>query len=163
LANSYRWDRIADPDAEPPGVEPGLQALVDEVKITVQEESWIIKRAFPFPEEILNTFLQRVFQQSVQQRLELVLEKAGAISSLSFLRALQTSRTYISSLVDDMKSHGLTEHPEPAPSQVASNLDQQLDDLFVPYLSGSSYLEREKRNLDELYSSLLFKFTTFHV
>jgi hypothetical protein len=60
------WDRIADPDAEPPGVEPGLQALIDEVRIVVQEESFIIKRAFPVPDEILTTFLQRVFQQSVR-------------------------------------------------------------------------------------------------
>jgi hypothetical protein len=59
------WDRIADPDAEPPGVEPGLQALIDEVKIVVQEECFIIKRAFPFYEEVLTNFLQRVFQQSV--------------------------------------------------------------------------------------------------
>jgi hypothetical protein len=92
----------------------------------------------------------------------MVLEKAGSISSLSFLRALQSSRTYISSLVDDLKAHGLTEHPESATPGVSSNLDQQLDDLFVPYLAGSSYIEREKRNLDELYSSLLFKFTTYH-
>lgn len=92
----------------------------------------------------------------------MVLEKAGSISSLSFLRALQSSRTYISSLVDDLKAHGLTEHPETATAGVAANLDQQLDDLFVPYLSGSAYIEREKRNLDELYSSLLFKFSTYH-
>jgi hypothetical protein len=64
-ANAVRWDRIADPDAEPPGVEPGLQAVIDEVKSTIQQESWVIKRAFPYPDEILNTFLQRVFQQLV--------------------------------------------------------------------------------------------------
>lgn len=62
------WDRIADPDSEPPGVEPGLQTLIDEVKFVVQEESFIIKRAFPFYEEVLTRFLQRVFQQSVCSR-----------------------------------------------------------------------------------------------
>ena len=41
------WDRLADPDAEPPGVEPTLQSLVNEVKVVMQEESIIIKRAFP--------------------------------------------------------------------------------------------------------------------
>jgi hypothetical protein len=64
--------------------------------------------------------------------------------------------------VDDLKTHGLTEHPEPASSQISSVLDQQLDDLFVPYMVGSSYIEREKKSLEELYSSLLFKFTMFH-
>ena len=61
----YRWDRLADPDTEPPGVEPSLQSLVDEVKLVVQEESFIIKRAFPYHDEVLVRFLQRVFQQSV--------------------------------------------------------------------------------------------------
>lgn len=157
------WDRLADPDAEPPGVEPTLQSLIDEVRVVMQEESIIIRRAFPYSDQVLGKFLQRIFQQSVQQRLEMVLEKASTISSLAFLRSLQAARGYISTLIDDLKAHGLTEHPEPASPQIAIILDQQFDDLFVPYFVGSSYIEREKRSLEELYSSLLFKFTIFHV
>lgn len=93
----------------------------------------------------------------------MVLEKASSISSLAFLRSLQAARTYIGALVDDMKSHGLIEHPEPVSAQVSTVLDQQLEDLFVPYFAGSSYIEREKKNLEELYSSLLLKFTIYHV
>lgn len=156
------WDRLQDPDAEPPGVEPSLQSLIDEVKIVVQEESAIIKRAFPYYEEVLIKFLQRIFQQSIQQRLEMVLEKANELSSLAFLRSLQASRSYITALVDDLKAHGLTEAPEPVTSQIAATLDQQLEDLFVPYFVGSSYIEREKKNLEELYNSLLLKFTLYH-
>ncbi|KAL4923768.1 exocyst subunit SEC10 [Aspergillus undulatus] len=156
------WDRLADPDAEPSGVEPSLQSLVDEVRVVVQEESAIIKRAFPNYEQVLGKFLQRVFQQSIQQRLEMVLEKANSVSSLAFLRSLQSSRSSISTLVDELKAHGLTEHPETISSQTSLILDQQLEDLFVPYFVGSSYIEREKRTLEELYTSLLFKFTTFH-
>lgn len=156
------YERMADPDAEPPKVEPTLQSLVDEVKLVVQEESAIIKRAFPYYEQVLGKFVQRVFQQSIQQRLELVLDKASGVSSLAFLRSLQSSRNYISALVDDLKGHGLTEHPDQISSQSALVLDQQLEDLFVPYFVGSSYIERERKNLEELYTSLLFKFTTFH-
>lgn len=162
-SDASTWERLADPDAEPPGVEASLQSLIDEVKTVVQEESVIIKRAFPFAEEVLGKFLQRVFQQSIQQRLEMVLEKATTISSLAFLRSLQAARSYISTLVDELKSHGLTEHPEPTSPQIGMILDQQFDDLFVPYFAGLSYIEREKRSLEELYSSLLFKFTIFHV
>ncbi|KAF9736377.1 hypothetical protein PMIN06_009276 [Paraphaeosphaeria minitans] len=156
------WDRLQDPDAEPPGVEPSLQSLIDEVKIVVQDESAIIKRAFPYYEDVLIRFLQRIFQQSIQQRLEMVLEKANELSSLAFLRQLQASRSYITTLVDDLKAHGLAEAPEPVTSQIAATLDQQLEELFVPYFVGSSYIEREKRNLEELYSSLLLKFTSYH-
>ncbi|EED15937.1 Exocyst complex component Sec10, putative [Talaromyces stipitatus ATCC 10500] len=156
------WDQLADPDADSPGVEPSLQSLVDDVKVVVQDESTIIRRAFPYYDEVLSRFLQRVFQQSIQQRLEMVLDKANSVSSLAFLRSLQISRSCLNSLVDDLKAHGLTEAPEPVSSQTAVILDQQLEDLFVPYFVGSSYIEREKRNLEELYTSLLFKFTTFH-
>jgi hypothetical protein len=109
-ADPETWERLADPDTEPPGVEPSLQSLVDEVKLVVQEESFIIKKAFPFHEEVLVRFLQRIFQQSIQQKLEMVLDKADSISSLAFLRSLQASRSYISALVEDLKAHGLTEH-----------------------------------------------------
>lgn len=161
--NPQIWERLADPDGEPPGVEPSLQSLVDEVRVVVQEESAIIRRAFPFHEQVLGNFLQRIFQQSIQQRLEKVLEKANMISSLAYLRSLQSARTCISALIDDLKAHGLTEHPEAATSQTIVVLDQQFDDLFVPYFVGSSYIDREKRSLEELYSSLLFKYTIFHV
>ena len=157
------WEKLADPDAEPPGVEPSLQSLIDEVRIVVQEESTIIRRAFPYAEQVLGKFIQRVFQQSIQQRLEMVLEKASSVSSLAFLRSLQAARSYISTLIDDLKAHGLTEHPETISPQITIILDQQFDDLFVPYFIGSSYIEREKRSLEELYSSLLFKYTLYHV
>ena len=163
VADTETWERLADPDSEPPGVESSLQSLVDDVKIVVQEESIIIKRAFPYCEQVMGRFLQRIFQQSIQQRLEMVLEKANTISSLAFLRSLQAARSCISMLIDDLKAHGLTAHPEPISSQITVILDQQFDDLFVPYSFGSLYIEREKRSLEELYSSLLFKFTIFHV
>lgn len=156
------WEKLADPDVDPPGVEPSLQSLIDEVRITTQDESFIIKRAFPYYEVVLVKFIQRIFQQSIQQRLEMVLEKADTISSLAFLRSLHASRSYINSLIEDLKAHGLTEHPEACSAQTALSLDQQLDELFVPYLVGNSYIERERKSLEELYSSLLFKFTIYH-
>ncbi|ERT02192.1 exocyst subunit SEC10 [Sporothrix schenckii 1099-18] len=156
------WNQLADPDADPPGVEPSLQSLIDEVRIIMQEESFIIKRAFPYYETVLIKFIQRVFQQSIQQRLEMVLEKASTVSMLAYLRSLHASRSYIGALVEDLKTHGLTEHPEPCSSQIAQTLDQQVEELFVPYLVGSSYIEKERRSLEEMYNSLLFKFTLYH-
>jgi len=155
------WVRLSDPDAELPGIEPGLQSLIDEVKVVVQEESSIIKRAFPYYEQVLGKFIQRVFQQSIQQRLEMVLEKANSESSLAFLRSLQAARSYINALVDDLKAHGLTEHPDIVSSQTSLILDQQLEELFVPYFGGS-YIDKEKHNLEELYKSLMFKFELYH-
>ena len=156
------WVRLSDPDAELPGVEPGLQSLIDDVRVTVQDESMIIKRAFPYPDQVLGKFVQRVFQQSIQQRLEVVLEKADSESTLAYLRSLQAARGYINILVDDLKAHGLTEHPDAISSQTSQLLDQQVDELFTTYFGGSAYIDKEKHNLQELYKSLLFKFELFH-
>ncbi|KAI3397891.1 hypothetical protein diail_10292 [Diaporthe ilicicola] len=156
------WELLADPDKEPPGIEQSLQSLIDEVRVIMQEESFIIKQAFPMAETVLIKFIQRVFQQSVQQRLEMVLEKADSVSSLAFLRSLHSARTYIGQLIEDLKTHGLIDNPEPCSAQISQTLDQQMEELFVPYLVGNSYIERERRNLEELYSSLLFKYTIFH-
>ncbi|KAF4975312.1 hypothetical protein FZEAL_7877 [Fusarium zealandicum] len=160
--DSETWEQLADPDSEPPTVEPSLQNLVDEVKIVMQDESNQIKLAFPYYETVLIKFIQRIFQQSIQQRLEMVLDETDKISSLAFLRALHSSRSYIGSLVEDLKSHGLTEHPEPCSAQISQTLDQQMEELFVPYLVGNSYIDREKKSLEGVYSSLLFKFSIYH-
>lgn len=162
VVDEETWERLQDPDAEPPGVEPSLQSLIDEVKIVVQEESTTIRKAFPYYEEVMIKFLERIFQQSIQNRLEMVLDKANELSSLAFLRALQASRSYITQLVEDLKTHGLTEHPEPATSAIAATLDQQLEELFSSYFIGEKYIEREKKNLEELYSSLLLKYSIYH-
>ncbi|KNA93736.1 hypothetical protein FOXG_00130 [Fusarium oxysporum f. sp. lycopersici 4287] len=150
--DSDTWEQLADPDSEPPTVEPSLQNLLDEIKIVMQDESNQIKLIFPYYETVLIKFIQRIFQQSIQQRLEMVLDETLKISSLAFLRALHSSRTYLGSLVEDLKSHGLTEHPEPCSAQIAHTLDQQMEELFVPYMIGNSYIERERKSLEEMYS-----------
>ena len=85
-------------------------------------------------------------------------------SSLSYLRLLKSSRSALSNLVDDLKAvdYKGIQGVEPL-SSIAGTLDQNLDDLFVPYLENSRYIEREVKSLQELYSSLLYKFNRFHV
>ena len=85
-------------------------------------------------------------------------------STLAYLRVLQSSRTALSSLVDDLKAINYKGvHGVETLSSISATLDQSLDDLFVPYLEGGRYIEREVMSLQELYGSLLFKFNGFHV
>ena len=157
------WMQLSDPDAEMGGIDPGLQSLIEDAKIVIQDESSIIKKAFPIPEQVLGKFLQRIFQQSIQQRLEAVLEKAESESPLAYLRSLRAARSSINSLVEDLKSHGLTEYPDTIAPQTSQLLDQQVEELFTPYFGGSAYIEKELYNLQGLYRSLLFKFEMFHM
>lgn len=137
-------------------------SLINEIGEVLKVESKTIKEVFPYPEQVLGTFLQRVFQQSLQQRLEMVLEKTATLSPLAFLRTLQASRASVNNMAEDLKAHGLTEHPGPLSSSTTTVVDQNIDELFIPYLQDRAYMEKEKDNLEQLYSGLLLKFSIFH-
>ncbi|CCX34869.1 exocyst complex component Sec10-like protein [Pyronema domesticum] len=155
-------ERLSDPDDTPPGLEPSLVSLISEVREVLKVESETIKDVFPFPEQVLGTLLQRVFQQSLQQRLEMVLDKTATLSPLAFLRTLQASRAAVITLADDLKNHGLTEHPGPLSSATTMVIDQNVEELFIPYLQDRGYMERERESLEQLYSGILLKFSLFH-
>lgn len=42
-------------------------------------------------------------------------------------------------------------------------LDQAMEELFVPYMEGNRYLEKEGKSLTELYAGKLLRFTNWHV
>lgn len=80
---------------------------------------------------------------------------------------LQATHSSLTNLVEDLKSFeqmfmssDLTNESSSLASYV---LEQCLNDLFVPYLEGSRYIEKEKKSLDELYSSFLCNFNAYHV
>jgi len=41
-------------------------------------------------------------------------------------------------------------------------IDQNVEELFLPYLQDRGYMDREKISLEQLYSGLLFKFREYH-
>ncbi|OLL26522.1 Exocyst complex component sec10 [Neolecta irregularis DAH-3] len=159
------WQILPDPDAKPPGIESGLKALFAEVRATVETEMKIIQDVFPEPAIVMQVFLQRVFAQPIQLRLESVLKHAEKISNLAYLRTLQSTHLALVSLVDDLKMFDMTHVlrvGDLATSNIVQVLDQNLEDLFVPYLEGNRYRDRERKSIQELYVSFLFKFSAYH-
>ncbi|GAA6015669.1 hypothetical protein JCM10207_008166 [Rhodosporidiobolus poonsookiae] len=45
---------------------------------------------------------------------------------------------------------------------VSQMLDASMEELFVPYMEGSRYLDREGKSLTELYAGKLIRFTNWH-
>jgi hypothetical protein len=65
----FSWATIGNPDDPPPTSEPGMAALLKEVRITVSQEAQIVKAVFPDPSAVMQVFLQRVFAQVVSTQL----------------------------------------------------------------------------------------------
>lgn len=202
VEQSAMWNTIADPDSLPPKSESSLQSLFSEIRSTVEVEAQIISAVFPNPLAVMSTFLQRVFAQSVQGYVEVLMERASEVGSaagpgtsgdshLAFLRTLQMARSMSLNLVNDLKvydfrgagivpsSRGDALGPDgtigadgptvnglsaagAGGTSLGVMLDQAVEELFVPYMEGVKYLERESRSLTELYAAYLLRFSQYH-
>jgi hypothetical protein len=118
--------------------------------------------------------------------MEQLLTRAGNMSELAFLRILQMIHSQTSILVEDLKSYDVPSTTPGSPVQnagfsrplawspssvsggvgstaISSILETAMEELFVPYIEGQRYLERESKNLAELYSGYLSTFARYHV
>ena len=187
----YSWEALPDPDSLPPVRESGLASLYSAVRKTVGQEIKIVDAVFPNPSVVIQIFLQRIFAQSVciceliiltliaphlqiQQYLEQLLNKAERLSSLSFLRMLKVSHAQTAALVDVLKTYDLSQIPsksteanraaaQGSSAAISTMLDASMDDLFVQYMEGSRYMEKETKCLAELYMLNLYPFSRWHV
>ncbi|KAH8999163.1 exocyst complex component Sec10 [Lactarius akahatsu] len=176
---------LADPNTIPPKTESSLTELFGEIRATVGQEAQIVQAVFPNPSFVMQVFLQRVFAQSIQQHMEQLLTRASNMSDLAFLRILQLTHAQTSLLVEDLKSYDVPSATPRSPAQnigfsrslagassatagsssstaISSILETALEELFVPYTEGQRYLERESKNLAELYSDYLSAFARYH-
>ncbi|RUP46435.1 exocyst complex component Sec10-like protein [Jimgerdemannia flammicorona] len=152
---------------DPPDVDSSLIKLYDEIRMTVRREAEIIVAVFPDPGAVMQVFLQRVFAQSIQQHIELLLQRAEKQSHLAYLRTLAATHAETARLVDNLKAYcekethlfvGVDATVSSAPS-IAVTADRCFEDLFVPYTEGDRYVDRERQGLVEAFTAAIAGFT----
>ncbi|KAF9339936.1 Exocyst complex component 5 [Linnemannia elongata] len=165
---------LTNPVAAIPPIDAGLIKLFDDIRTTVDQEAEIISMVFPNPAAVFQVFIQRVFEQSIQQFIETLLERSQAKSTLAYLRTLLSIHEHTIHLVKDLKmcedtlKVGINANVKGSNISVTTQplsqtLDRCLDDLFVPFLEGDRYLEKELQSLCEIYDSMLAKFTAYQL
>ncbi|KAG0312305.1 Exocyst complex component 5 [Linnemannia gamsii] len=165
---------LTNPVAAIPPIDAGLIKLYDDIRTTVDQEAEIISMVFPNPAAVFQVFIQRVFEQSIQQFIETLLERSQAKSTLAYLRTLLSIHEHTILLVNDLKmcedtlKVGINANVKGSNISVTTQplsqtLDRCLDDLFVPFLEGDRYLEKELQSLCEIYDSMLAKFTAYQL
>ncbi|KAG8820317.1 Exocyst complex component 5 [Serendipita sp. 399] len=177
------WASLPDPDESTPVSERGLANLYQAIRTTMGEEVKIVEHVFPNPGTVIQIFLRRVFNQSIQQYMEALLNRAAAVSALAFLRILRLAHSQTTNLVDFLKSYdpstalfrysenkstnvsklGGATSSAPGPNIALSMmLDGAMEELFVPYTEGQRYMERELKSLSELFVMNLYPFGKWH-
>ncbi|KAG9030353.1 Exocyst complex component 5 [Tulasnella sp. JGI-2019a] len=184
IEETHLWEILPDPNMSLPKKDLDLAVLLEEVRTTVGQEATIIQAVFPNPPVVMQVFLLRVFEQSIQQHLEQLLNKAGSLSTLAFLRILQLAHVQISKLVQDLKLYDLSAAPLSRSNESTSlevldsragegrgmgialpigiMLENAMEELFTPYIEGTKYLEKETKSLGELYAAHLARFAKYH-
>ncbi|ANB15472.1 Sec10p [Sugiyamaella lignohabitans] len=155
------WVKMKDPQSDTIEFETLVQELMDEIKNGVASETEIITRVFPNPVMVFKVFLQRIFAQRIQQQLEAYFQVAENISTLAYVRVLHISYNRVGALVKAFKEW-FNQLALDNDGELASLLDQNFADIFLPYIDNGRYFESEKKNLQEIISSALQKFSDAH-
>ncbi|KAJ3321523.1 Exocyst complex component 5 [Boothiomyces sp. JEL0866] len=136
-----------------------LQRLYDEIRQAVSSEWDVIYDVFPNAINVMQVFVQRIFAQSIQNFLEVLMQEASFKSSQIYLEVLTKSHKETSELVTDLHLFDETYIlPLTGSLALVSILDRSFEDLYVPYINDEKYMKIEKAWLGESFSLALEPF-----
>ena len=104
--------------------------------------------------------------------MESLVSQATKISTLAVLRVLHLAHASCTTLIEDLKQYDISlsdpvnsgnDQANGPTRTVAGLLDHSMEELFVPWLEGTRFVEAESKNLVELYGGVLSRFTRYHV
>jgi hypothetical protein len=165
---------VSDPMSSPSDPDPYMAKLCDEIRSVVAKEWEVISQVFPNSLNVLQLFIERMFAQSIQTYLEGLLDQTRSLSLLNYLRTLSSAHSCVSSLVHDLKQFDqetifptirrqmanqttsvVANQVHDTHTSVSITLDQCMEDLFVPYLDNSMYLNMEKDFLESILGGII--------
>ncbi|GAA5924103.1 exocyst subunit SEC10 [Sporobolomyces koalae] len=87
---------------------------------------------------------------------------AGGSTGSGHSRSLSSSNPSLLNPLGSNQTSILTGSAGGSLTQVSHMLDQSIEELFVPYMEGTRYLDKEGKSLTELYAGKLIRFTNWH-
>ncbi|KAI8911500.1 exocyst complex component Sec10-like protein [Gorgonomyces haynaldii] len=140
----------------------GLMRLYDEIKQAVTNEWDAIYRIFPNPLSVMQVFLQRIFAQSIQNFLEIILQQVPQDRKLDFLESLEIAHSETFKLVSDLHKFDETKvTSDMGSSSLTLIINRSFEDLFVPYIDGDRYISTEREWMQENFQICLEPFNAF--
>ncbi|KAJ1561300.1 Exocyst complex component 5 [Cladochytrium tenue] len=113
---------------------------------------------------VMQTFIQRVFAQSIQSEVERVVSSAGQSSNATFLGVLAVVHEATAELLRDLKQFdNQTMGSEMRNEAFATMLERCFDDIFVPYVEGDRYISLETEYLRSALQEEIEVFTGYVV
>jgi restriction endonuclease Mrr len=161
IDNEALWVKLSDPNYVEAVRDDGTQMLLDRLKVAIKGQTRIVLQVFQEPIGVLKTFIQRVYAQIIQTRINAILQYSLSIGTLAHVRVLHALHIMVGDFSKDMKEFLMTNEFDKE-NELVTILNQSFYDLFVEYTYDSVYFVREKKNLENLIYSYVHKFNSFH-
>ena len=146
-----------------PRLDRKIGVLYDDLREVVQKEWKTIVSVFPSPIIVVQLFLQRAFTQLIQNNVDGQLRKSEEKRHMvQHLRMLAIVHESTAKLVESIKA--TTEATFKDPNQLSSalsTLTRAYEDLFIDYLAGEMYIEKEKKCQSHAIQLGLHSFSQF--
>ncbi|EDO16865.1 hypothetical protein Kpol_1024p18 [Vanderwaltozyma polyspora DSM 70294] len=153
--------RLLDPDFHGVNFEKSLVSLLENIETVIKNESKIVKRVFDeSAPHVIQLFIQRIFVQKIDSKIDLLLNTSFSLSDLAFVRMLHALYTLVGQFVKDLvEFFKLLEIDQN--NVISATIEQCYSDLFSKYLyDRSKYFDIERRSLESI---LIEKTSTFNI
>lgn len=154
-------DELVDSDKHGVIYEKTMVAHLSDIETVIKNESKVVKRVFEDRALlVMQKFMQRIYAQKVEGRVDLLLSTAGSLSSLAYVRMLHALYSLLGQFTKDLADFFKIQEID-RDGILSTTVEQSFTELFSKYLYDKSrYFDIEKRSLESI---LIEKTTNFNI
>ncbi|KAH3902045.1 related to Exocyst complex component SEC10 [Saccharomycodes ludwigii] len=148
MSEEFR-NKLENPDIHTTFYHEEVVNLLDVIITTIGEESKIIKEVFEDKvTKVMQLFIQRIFAQILDPKVESLLTVSMSLSNLAYVRMLHGLHSLFAQFIKDLQDFFSTEY-DGAFSSVNGTLETCYQDLFAKHLlDRAKYFDFERRSLE---------------
>lgn len=161
LDEESTWQKLSDPNFGEVIKDKSTENILDTLRFEIKSRARVIQQVFEDPVPVLKIFIQRVYAQIVQNKVNTLLQFSLSVSTLAHVRVLHVLYILVGDFTKDVKEF-LTMNEFDKENELNSILDQSFYDIFIEYTSETVYFSREKKNLEEIVYDIVHKFNTYN-
>lgn len=153
------WEKLSDPLNHQVLTDLFKLEIFKEIEDVIQNETGVIVDVFREPIAVLQVFVQRIFAQQIQSKIEQLLKNSYATSTLAYLRTLNALYITTGNFTKDLKVFFQSSlSGDGKLDELNIILDQSFSDLFTSHLIDSKYFDLEKKTLESIFYTITSKY-----
>lgn len=157
------WTKLADPNNQVHSLlkDEATEFLLDRLKVAIKGQTRIVQQVFEKPIPVLKILIQRIYAQMIQNKVSALLLYSQPSGALVHVRLLYALYILVGDFTKDMKEF-LTTNEFDENNELGTTLDQCFYDLFIEYLTDSTYFRMEKEMLESVIYNVAQKFNALN-